>query len=149
MNSATPHSLFINLDESESDVLVINTGYWGIAVTKGQKYNFQFHLFTKELENAVVKAVLLDSEEQIVASKDFQVGKVGSWNRYEGTFVVDTTANDLRFALLLPHRGKVYIDFVSMFPENTFRGHKNGLREDVAQMLEALHPDFVVGRVDV
>ena len=143
LNSATPHSLFINLDESESDVLVINTGYWGIAVTKGQKYNFQFHLFTKELENAVVKAVLLDSEEQIVASKDFQVGKVGSWNRYEGTFVVDTTANDLRFALLLPHRGKVYIDFVSMFPENTFRGHKNGLREDVAQMLEALHPDFV------
>lgn len=75
------------MGESESDVLVINTGYWGIAVTKGQKYNFQFHLFTKELENAVVKAVLLDSEEQIVASKDFQVGKVGSWNRYEGTLL--------------------------------------------------------------
>lgn len=48
------------------DVLVINTGYWGIVVTKGQKYNFQFHLFTKELENAVVKAVLLDSENKSV-----------------------------------------------------------------------------------
>jgi alpha-L-arabinofuranosidase len=36
-----------------------------------------------------------------------------------------------------------------MFPENTFRGHKNGLREDVAGMLEALQPDFVRWPVDV
>lgn len=143
LNSATPHSLFINLGASGADILVMNTGYWGIAVTRGQKYNFQFYLFTEELKNAVVKAVLLDREEHIVASEDFRTGKDGSWNHYEGTFTVDTTANDLRFALLLPHKGKVYIDFVSMFPENTFRGHKNGLREDVAKMLEALYPDFV------
>ena len=143
LNSATPHSLFVNLGASVSDVLVMNAGYWGIAVTEGQKYNFQFHLFTEELRNAVVKAVLLDREEQVVASEEFRVAQDGSWNRYEGTFTVDVTANDLRFALLLPHKGKVYIDFVSMFPENTFCGHKNGLREDVAEMLESLHPDFV------
>lgn len=143
LNSATPHSLFVNLGASVSDVLVMNAGYWGIAVTEGQKYNFQFHLFTEELRNAVVKAVLLDREEQVVASEEFRVVQDGSWNRYEGTFTVDVTANDLRFALLLPHKGKVYIDFVSMFPENTFRGHKNGLRKDVAEMLESLHPDFV------
>lgn len=143
LNSATPHSLFVNLGASVSDVLVMNAGYWGIAVTEGQKYNFQFHLFTEELRNAVVKAVLLDREEQVVASEEFRVAQDGSWNRYEGTFTVDVTANDLRFALLLPHKGKVYIDFVSMFPENTFRGHKNGLRKDVAEMLESLHPDFV------
>lgn len=143
LNSATPHSLFINLDEAETDVLVINTGYWGIAVTEGQTYNFQFHLLTKDLENALVKAILLDSKDQVVTSKEFQTKRNGLWNCYEGSFVSNTTANDLRFALLLPHKGKVYIDFVSMFPENTFRGHKNGLREDVAGMLEALQPDFV------
>ena len=143
LNSATPHSLFVNLGASGSDVLVMNAGYWGIAVTEGQKYNFQFHLFTEELRNAVVKAVLLDREEQVVVSEEFQITQDGSWNRYEGTFTVDVTANDLRFALLLPHKGKVYIDFVSMFPEDTFRGHKNGLRKDVAEMLESLHPDFV------
>ena len=143
LNSATPHSLFINLDEAETDVLVINTGYWGIAVTEGQTYNFQFHLLTKDLENAPVKAILLDNKDQVVTSKEFQTKRNGLWNCYEGSFVSNTTANDLRFALLLPHKGKVYIDFVSMFPENTFRGHKNGLREDVAGMLEALQPDFV------
>lgn len=143
LNSATPHSLFINLGASESDVWVMNTGYWGIAVTEGEKYDFQFHLFTEGLKDAVVKAVLLDREEQVVASEEFRIARDGSWNRYQGTFSVDVTANDLRFALLLPHKGKVYIDFVSMFPQNTFRGHKNGLRKEVAEMLEALHPDFV------
>ena len=143
LNNATPHALFIDLGASASDVWVMNDGYWGIAVTEGQRYNFQFYLFTEELKNTVVTAALLDREEQIVVSKNFQIERDGSWNHYEGTFTVDTTANDLRFALLLPHKGKVYIDFVSMFPENTFCGHKNGLREDVAGMLRDLRPDFV------
>ena len=143
LNNATPHALFIDLGASASDVWVVNDGYWGIAVTEGQRYNFQFYLFTEELKNTVVTAALLDCEEQIVVSKNFQIERDGSWNHYEGAFTVDTTANDLRFALLLPHKGKVYIDFVSMFPENTFCGHKNGLREDVAGMLRDLRPDFV------
>lgn len=143
LNNATPHALFIDLGASASDVWVMNDGYWGIAVTEGQRYNFQFYLFTEELKNTVVTAALLDREEQIVVSKNFQIECDGSWNHYEGTFTVDTTANGLRFALLLPHKGKVYIDFVSMFPENTFCGHKNGLREDVAGMLRDLRPDFV------
>ena len=143
LNNATPHALFIDLGASASDVWVMNDGYWGIAVTEGQRYNFQFYLFTEELKNTVVTAALLDREDQIVVSKNFQIERDGSWNHYEGAFTVDTTANDLRFALLLPHKGKVYIDFVSMFPENTFCGHKNGLREDVAGMLRDLRPDFV------
>ena len=100
LNSATPHSLFINLDEAETDVLVINTGYWGIAVTEGQTYNFQFHLLTKDLENAPVKAILLDNKDQVVTSKEFQTKRNGLWNCYEGSFVSNTTANDLRCYLI-------------------------------------------------
>lgn len=143
LNPATPHALYINLAQSSSDVEVSNTGYWGIAVSKGKKYDFLFHLLTEGLGNETVKAALIDSNGQEVVSQTLPLRKNGAWNRYEGTFTADTTANDLRFALLLPHKGKAYLDFVSMFPEETFRGHKNGLRTDVAQMLADLHPDFI------
>lgn len=143
LNRATPHSLFLNLDKAQSDVWVINSGYWGIAVTKGEKYNFQFYLYSTDLSDCVVKAALIDSKDQIVTSRNIRIDKDNSWQHYEGTFTADASANDLRFALIFPDKGKVNIDFVSMFPDNTFRGHKNGLRKDVAGMLEALHPDFV------
>lgn len=143
LNRATPHSLFLNLDKAQSDVWVINSGYWGIAVTKGEKYNFQFYLYSTDLSGCVVKVALIDSKDQIVSSRNIRIDKDNSWQHYEGTFTADASANDLRFALIFPDKGKVNIDFVSMFPDNTFRGHKNGLRKDVAGMLEALHPDFV------
>lgn len=143
LNRATPHSLFLNLDKARSDVWVINSGYWGIAVTEGEKYNFQFYLYTTDLSDCIVKAALIDSKDQIVTSRNIRIDKDNSWQHYEGTFTADASANDLRFALIFPDKGKANIDFVSMFPDNTFRGHKNGLRKDVAGMLEALHPDFV------
>lgn len=143
LNRATPHSLFLNLDKARSDVWVINSGYWGIAVTEGEKYNFQFYLYTTDFCDCVVKAALIDSKDQIMTSRNIRIDKDNSWQHYEGTFTADASANDLRFALIFPDKGKVNIDFVSMFPDNTFRGHKNGLRKDVAGMLEALHPDFV------
>lgn len=143
LNSATPHALFVDLGTAAAEVQIINSGYWGIAIMNGKKYNFQFHLHTEGVKNLIVKAALLDTKGQIVASQDFRVGADASWTNYQGTFTAESTANDLRFALLLPNQGKAYIDFVSMFPEETFRGHTNGLRQDVAGMLEALQPDFV------
>lgn len=143
LNNSTPHALYINLGASHEEVQVINSGYWGIAVNRGMKYNFQFNLYTEGLKHSTVKAALLDTKGQIVVSSDFQIDKEHSWNTYKGAFIPNVTGNNLRFALLLPNRGKIYIDFVSMFPEETFGGHKNGLRKDVAEMLQALRPSFV------
>ena len=149
LNSATPHSLFVNLGASVSDVLVMNAGYWGIAVTEGQKYNFQFHLFTEELRNAVVKAVLLDREEQVVASEEFRIAQDGSWNRYEGTFTVDVTANDLRFALLLPHKGKYILILYRCFPRILFVDIKTDCEKMLPKCLSRCIPILFVGLVAV
>ena len=35
------------------------------------------------------------------------------------------------------------VDMVSLFPEETFRGRKNGLRKDIAELLEEMHPKFM------
>ena len=49
-----------------------HAGYETVSYTHlGQRYNFQFYLFTEELKNTVVTAALLDCEEQIVVSKNF------------------------------------------------------------------------------
>ena len=39
--------------------------------------------------------------------------------------------------------GTYHLDMVSLFPQNTFKGRKNGLRADLAQTLADLKPRFV------
>lgn len=39
--------------------------------------------------------------------------------------------------------GRACLDFVSLFPEDTYKGRENGLRRDIAEYLEALHPKFM------
>lgn len=35
------------------------------------------------------------------------------------------------------------LDFVSLFPRHTYKNRKNGLRRDLAQLLEDMHPKFL------
>ena len=45
---------------------------------------------------------------------------------------------------IIPETTGVYgIDFVSLFPQKTFKNRKNGLRPDLAQTLADLNPQFV------
>ena len=39
--------------------------------------------------------------------------------------------------------GTVWLDFVSLFPEKTWKDRPNGLRPDIAQMIADLKPGFV------
>lgn len=39
--------------------------------------------------------------------------------------------------------GEYALDMISLFPQKTFKGHKNGLRADLAQAIADIHPRFV------
>lgn len=47
-----------------------------------------------------------------------------------------------KLALEFDAPGKIWIDYVSLFPEKTFNNRPNGLRKDVAEMLVGLKPAF-------
>ena len=52
-------------------------------------------------------------------------------------------------AVRLSADGKYALDMVSLFPQNTFKGRKNGLRADLAQTSADLHPLLSVSPADV
>lgn len=143
LNSATPHSICIDAGKSNAPVALVNSGYWGIAVEKGKNYNLRFYVRADNSAGDKVDAAIVDKTGKKTALKSFDLVKDNKWNEYTGTLTAEETGNDFRFMLIFPNKGKVYVDFVSLFPEETFSGHKNGLRKDVAEMLQDLQPAFV------
>ena len=61
----------------------------------------------------------------------------------EAELTTDKSVNDATLTVEFNRAGAYDLDMVSLFPADTFRGRRNGLRKDLAEKLEGLKPAFV------
>lgn len=62
------------------------------------------------------------------------------WGRCEAVLTPTAFARKARLAILTEAFGTLDLEQVSLRPARTFRGHANGLREDIGELMAALHP---------
>ena len=121
---------------------IANKGFLdGMAVTEGAVYDVSAYIRgTDGYTGAVYFAITVDGEP---VAEETVPSVTDEWHKYEVTLTSPVTANrNVRLQVLIDG-GAVDIDFVSMFPQDTYKGRKNGLRKDLAEKLEALEPKFL------
>ncbi|MBC7288898.1 MAG: hypothetical protein H5T86_12850, partial [Armatimonadetes bacterium] len=140
LNQHTPHSLRLEIIRlGGGRVGVANSGYWGIPVRKGGRYLLSFFAraegfrgkLTASLEN--LGAVYARAEASGVSRQ---------WKRFTCTLLCSGDDPAAQLVLSATTPGKVWLDVVSLFPEDTFKHRPNGLRADLAKMLCDLRPSF-------
>lgn len=141
LNSATPHALKLGFFKGCGEISAVNTGYWGMHFQTGAAYKLVFYL--RSAETRWVRPVLAGPDGKPVASHTVDVIPDGEWHRYEVSLTPDRTVSGGMLKLTFPTDGLVWLDYVSLFPEDTFMGRPNGLRKDVATLIADLHPSFV------
>ncbi len=130
------------LDVNKIGDKIVNEGFDGIYVKKGEKYDFTVFAKTDEATNEKLSVSLIDNEGKELGS--CIIKNVGNqWKKYSSTIIVNRTVENAKLSIQPTSIGKVGLDMVSLFPQNTFKGHKNGLRADLAQTIADLHPKFV------
>ena len=119
-----------------------NYGFDGIPVKAGEKYNLSF--FSKILfgKNGKLTMRLVDKNKVIVASATLNISP-SQWEKYNTVLTANETIADARLEIVPQFVGSVALDLVSLFPQKTFKGRKNGLREDLAQTIADLKPRFI------
>jgi alpha-L-arabinofuranosidase len=121
---------------------LVNAGFDGIPVKAGEKYRFSLFARSPEAQKGAVSVRLLDKNGETVGeAKTKRIA--AEWKRYELTLVADRTVADARLMIVPQINGRVDLDMISLFPHNTFKGRKNGLRADLAQAIADIHPRFV------
>jgi alpha-L-arabinofuranosidase len=113
---------------------ISNSGFDGIAVKANEKYDFT--VFAKGTK-AVVR--LKSASGETLAEATFTPST--SWKKYSAVLKVSKTVNDAH--LEISTSGETAVDMVSLFPQKTFKGRKNGLRLDLADAIADMHPKFV------
>lgn len=119
-----------------------NEGFDGIAVKAGEKYNFSVFARTPEAKKGKLTVRLTDKNGKVYGEATTKAIS-GDWKKYDAVITVSQTIADARVEVVPQMTGKVELDMISLFPQKTFRGHKNGLREDLAQVIADMNPRFV------
>ncbi len=130
------------LDVKQNGKLALsNGGFDGIVVRKGEKYDFS--MFARQLEGAVGKVqVSLVADGKVLAKTTVKSSKKG-WKKVSAVMKATADADHAVIKLEPMGEGKLALDMVSLFPQNTFKGRKNGMRADLAQTLADLKPKFM------
>jgi len=147
-----PHSALIQVRNAGDGVGLSNAGFDGIPVKAGEKYDFS--VFARLLnvgvgggsrpDGKLPLSVRLETKGgAVLAEAEVEASSPSEWKKLTATLTPNQTVPDARLVVLAKATGLIALDEISLFPEKTFKGRKNGLRADLAQTIADLHPKFV------
>ena len=135
-----PHYATLNVSQTGS--ALINEGFNGIAITKGEKYNFSVFVRKPDNKTGYISIRLTGKNGEICGETRIKA-TAGKWQKVKAVITANKTVADASLAIIPETTGKVSLDMISLFPQKTFKGRTNGLRTDLAEAIAGLHPRFV------
>ena len=114
-----------------------NNGFDGISLKPGKYF---FSMFGRAPKGAKATVELLDGDGTVLASRSVNISSK-TWKKSETVLNVARACPSASIRLSVS--GAADVDMISLFPADTFKGRRNGLRKDLAQTLADLRPRFV------
>lgn len=123
---------------------ITNDGYMGMNLKKG-KYNFKMYMRGDDDENRYEHPHMWIYSDELDESIGIDCSvsgdrESGDWVEVFGELVLDEDVHNAELCISVAG-GKMDIDMVSLIPQDTYKGH--GLRKDLMEQLEAMHPKFL------
>ena len=119
-----------------------NKGFAGIYLKEGDMYDFS--LFIKNMEKSDINLLVrLVDEMGQVCGKTTVISRSSEWIKVEAVISAEKSMDNGYLEIIPQSVGRVALDMISLFPQKTFMGRKNGLRADLAQVIADLQPKFL------
>ena len=141
------NSHYAVLTSTQKGASLTNNGFDGIVLRKGEKYDLS--LFARSLDGKDHKLVvrMLDGNKELAKATlnvpPYHDASINGWKQMCFTVKPSVSTENATLSIEPQEAGKIGVDFVSLFPLNTFKHRKNGLRADLAQTLADLKPRFI------
>jgi len=114
----------------------------GIALEGGKRYDLSFYARAAEGFSGPLTVTLEREDGAVLASRSLK-GVGADWKQFTATLSPSASETSARLVISADKPGVVWLDMVSLFPRDTFKGRRNGLRADLMEMIERMRPAFV------
>lgn len=116
-----------------------NLGFTGIGYKQNNDYSFSFYARSKDGEEKTFKIELISEENNVIGDAEIVVSG-NSWTKHSTVIQAKETSAKGKLRLILKSKGEVDLDHISLFPAETWKNRKNGLRKDLVEALYELNP---------
>lgn len=117
-----------------------NEGFFGIGLKENAQYRFSVWA---RGAGEKIRVELIDNssmeESQVLVGEDLTFDS-SDWKQYELLLTSPQTISKAHLRIFLTSEGTVDLEHVSLFPVDTWNGHRNGLRKDLVQALADTKP---------
>lgn len=140
-NPANRNYLRVQVNNPEGYEL-INEGFRAMGIKANAKYDVSFHAAQQEGNITGVRFQLVTKDGKVIG--ETMVSPKGSeWKVYEAVITATETAEKAHLKITFDGKGTIDMDMISLFPQDTWKGRKKGLRKDLVQLLYDLKPGFL------
>ena len=137
-----PRYLRIEIDKQGDGFGLHNEGFRGMGVKQGVPCNFSLEIRLVRGNPTGLKAELVGSDKAVLAECRIS-GLTEKWQTLQCGLIPSETDAKATLNILFQGEGTVDIDMVSLFPTDTWKKRRNGLRADLVQLLADMKPGFL------
>lgn len=137
LNPFNRHSLQINVDGTFT---LENGGYWGMNIVRGEGYEFRVAARATGGFTGPLKVKIMSPAGAVLAGGEIP-GLTSSWQYHSLNLTASGSDPQAKLEISATGTGSLFLDMVSLMPQKTWKN--DGLRADLCQALDALHPSFM------
>ncbi|KRD11259.1 alpha-L-arabinofuranosidase [Flavobacterium sp. Root901] len=121
---------------------LINEGFRGMGIKKDLKYNLTLKAAKISGNISKIKIQFIDKNNKVLGETSITPTSQ-NWTDYTAQLTATATEAKGKLKITFEGNGVIDLDNISLFPEDTWAGRKNGLRKDLVQLLYDLKPGFL------
>lgn len=141
--SSNPRYIRIKTGGKQTDLALYNEGFKGIGVKKGLEYDFSV-MYRQQQKGLKLHIALVDSTGKLLGQAELVPEKPDSqWQSQHVSFKSTETVQKASFKIWFEGEGAIDLDMISLFPGDTWKNRRGGLRGDMVQLLADMKPGFV------
>ncbi|MGY5355680.1 alpha-L-arabinofuranosidase C-terminal domain-containing protein [Wenyingzhuangia sp. IMCC45467] len=142
-NTTTANHNFIRIKiNNDKGYSLINEGFRGVGLKENAMYNFSVSAANSQRNINKIIVEFIDNDDIVLGKTEIAPNST-DWKNYTAQITSTKTEAKAKIKLTFKGVGEIDLDMISLFPVDTWKGRKNGLRKDIVQLLYDLQPGFV------
>lgn len=128
---------------SKDELNLVNEGFRGMGIKQGLRYDFSV-MYHQQKPGTKLHVELLNANDQSIGNAVLvPADNDNNWHKQSVSFHATATESKAKMRLWFEGDGVIDLDFISLFPSDTWKNRPGGLRADMVQMLADMKPGFI------
>jgi alpha-N-arabinofuranosidase len=131
---------YLTLESLGDGATIENEGFRGMGIKAGETYDFSVNV--RGGPGTALRVELVAPSGLVIGTTRVK-GWTVEWSAQKASVMANFTEARAHLRLTLEGAGKADLDFISLFPRNTWKQRAGGLRADMVQTLADMKPGFL------